>query len=150
MKSWEKNVKIILIKILFLDSAEDYNPLNDSIDSTGGHDKDIVIAEHQKISELDNKTKLIYNATSKKTIELLSSLHSIKYKNSLVSAKNPDLDKLIINLPEKIDIFENLIDDEEAKKLEREEKEANNKILLLAHRKNHKFLINITNFRRGI
>jgi len=110
--------------ILFLihiipDSNDDNYALNDSIDSTGGHDKDIVISEYNKINELDSKTKQIYTQTSKKTIDLLHSLHKIKYNNTLVSSKNPDMHKLTVNLPDKVDIFQNLIDDEDAKKMEK-------------------------------
>ena len=105
--------------LIHIDSADNYNALNDSIDSADGHDKDIVLAEYKKINDLDKKTKQIFSNTSKKTVDLLDSLRLIKNKNIQVSSHNPDLTKLAMNLPEKVNIFENLINDD-GKKLEKE------------------------------
>ncbi len=44
-----------------------------------------------------------------------------------MSSKYPDVEKLAVNLPDNVDLFENLIEDEEAKKEEKAEKEKEEK-----------------------
>jgi hypothetical protein len=76
------------------------------------NEKDPVKVEYDKIMNLDVKTKQIYANTSKKTLDLLSSLNFIKNKNNLIFGKIK-ADKNAV-LPASADVFANLFDDEDA------------------------------------
>jgi hypothetical protein len=71
-------------------------------------EKDPVKVEFEKIQNLDNKTRQIYNRTSKKTLDLLHSLNEIKNKNKNLFGKGQAKDNLA--LPAPIDLLENLFD----------------------------------------
>jgi hypothetical protein len=73
-------------------------------------EKDPVKVEFEKIQNLDNKTRQIYNRTSKKTLDLLHSLNSIKNNNKNLFGKGQAKDNLA--LPAPIDLLENLFDAE--------------------------------------
>jgi hypothetical protein len=75
-------------------------------------DKDPVKVEFEKIQNLDNKTRQIYNRTSKKTLDLLHSLNEIKNKNRNLFGKGQSKENLA--LPAPIDLLENLFDGEES------------------------------------
>lgn len=75
-------------------------------------EKDPVKVEFEKIQNLDNKTRQIYNRTSKKTLDLLHSLNEIKNKNKNLFGKGKSNDNLA--LPAPIDLLENLFEGEES------------------------------------
>jgi hypothetical protein len=82
-------------------------------------EKDPVKVEFEKIQNLDNKTRQIYNRTSKKTLDLLHSLNEIKNKNKNLFGKGQSKDNLA--LPAPTDLLENLFEWEES------DEETNNK-----------------------
>lgn len=83
---------------------------NDTVESVD-NEKDPVKVEFEKFQNLDNKTKQIYDTTSKKTIDLLNSLQKIKSKNNMIFKKNLSTKQL--ELPAWSGIFNNLVEDEE-------------------------------------
>lgn len=93
----------------YKDSYTNGKYLNDSIQSVQ-NEKDPVSVEYRKMQKLDHKTRQLYNATSKKTLDLLASLNNIKTKNNLIFGKGSSKD---FELPAAPDIFGNLLEEDE-------------------------------------
>jgi hypothetical protein len=68
--------------------------------------------EYNKVNNLDEKTKNMYNQTSKKTFDLLNSLHNIKRNNTELMSKSKDKDMKLKTEGDILDDFNLKIDTE--------------------------------------
>ena len=68
-------------------------------------EKDAVKEEFDKLANLDPEVRNIYELTSRKTVDLLSSLNDIKTKNRLIFGKKNGEGKS--SLPAPVDLFDN-------------------------------------------